>query len=217
MHCAIGVINEELKFFIHIPYSKQLFSRIKSEQVHINVLELIALFLGYVLFLVEYKSNPSVFPPAPQVVLWGDNMSANKWFQTFSTNLLIATKTLQLFAEYMKDSQVSANPQHIPGKLNVEADGISRVQELCSPHKQFVYDISYKSLLLQVLRSYNNLRSFRLFLPSREMLSDLSMLLTSGNLMEELKRRKCCGRFVPVDYIFSGSATSTNSCTSYFL
>ena len=60
----------------------------------------------------------------------------------------MATKALQLFAEYMKDSQVSANPQHIPGKLNVEADGISQVQELYSPHKQFVYDVSYKSLLL---------------------------------------------------------------------
>ena len=76
--CAIGVVNKELKLFLLLPYSEQLFTQIKAGEVHINTLELLALFLAYIMFMVRYNSSSAAFPMVPQILLWGDSMLANK-------------------------------------------------------------------------------------------------------------------------------------------
>ena len=204
--------------YLLLPYSRNLFQRIKDEKVHINTLELIALFLAYIMFMVRYNTSPDgTFPPVPQILLWGDSMSANKWFRKFSTNSPMATNALRMFAEYMRLSDVSPVPQHLPGKLNVEADDVSRVHELFTPQRKFIYDVPYHILLEQVLLKYSRMRSYDLFLPSPELLSDLLFLVSSDGLMEVPSRKKNLGRFLPVDSISSGSATNTSSSISCFL
>ena len=215
--CAIGVVNEDLKLLLLLPYSEKLFSRIKEGKVHINSLELLALFLAYIMFMVKYEENTAHFPPVPQILLWGDSMSANKWFRTFSTNSSMATNAIQLFAEYMRLSDVSPVPQHIPGVLNVEADDISRVQELFCPKLKSIYHLPYHTLLQQVLQRHNKMRSYEIFLPSQELLLDLSYVVSSDASMGVPSRKKSLGHFLPVDSIFSGSAINTGSLNFCFL
>ena len=216
-HCAIGVVNEKLKCFLLLPYSKELFLRIKNEDVHINVLELLALFLGYVMFLTRYKLSPADLPPFPQLVLWGDSMSANKWFRKFSTNSTMATIALRYFAKYMPNSPVQPVPKWIAGELNVEADDVSRVQELFSPKLKFIYNVSYSKLIHQVLQKYSMMRTWDLFLPSPELLSDLSCVVSSVPSMAVPSRKQRLGHFVPVERTFFGSAVHTGSSPSCFL
>jgi len=186
--------------------------------VHINTLELIALFLGYIMFLAKYNSSPDgTFPPVPQLLLWGDNMSANKWFRTFSTRSPMATNALRLFAEYMLLSDVSPLPEWIPGELNVEADDVSRVHELFVPKKELIYNLSYHVLIQQVLLKYRKMNCYSLFLLSPELLSDLSSVVYADELTEVPKRKSNLGRFVPVESISSLFATNTISSTSCFL
>ena len=144
-------------------------------------------------------------------------MSANKWFRTFSTNSAMATNALRLFAEYMRLSDVSPVPQHIAGELNVEADDVSRVHELFTPQRKIVYDVPYNILLQQVLLKYNKMKSYDLFLPSQELLSDLLLVVSSDALTVVPSRKKILGRFLPVASISSGSATNINSLSSCFL
>ena len=129
----------------------------------------------------------------------------------------MATNALRLFSEYMRLSDVSPVPQHIPGRLNVDADDISRVHELFTPHKKIIYDLPYHTLLEQVLQKHNKMRSYDLFLLSPELLSDLSCVVFSDALMAVPSWKTNLGRFLPVVSIFSGSATSTSSSVSCFL
>ena len=176
------------------------------------------MFLAYVMFLVKYESSPvGTFPPVPQILLWGDSMSANKWFRTFSTNSQLATNAIRLFAEYTRLSDVSPVPDHIPGVLNVEADDVSRVQELFVPQHKFIYHLPYHVLLQQVLQKHNKMKSYEIFLPSQELLSDLSYVVSSDVSTEVPSRRKNLGRFLPVDSISSGFANNISSLNSFFL
>ena len=216
-HCAIGVINSDLRYIILLPFKKELFDRMKSGKTHINSMELIALFLGYISFLAKYNLTPEQFPPHPYIKLWGDSMSANKWFRKFSTNSVMATSALLLFAEYMKHSPVSPIPEWIAGDENTEADDISRVQELFSPKKTHIYDVPFPILLNQVCLKYKQIRDWEIFLPSQEILADLSYVVYTDFSTEVPKTRKNLGHFVRVDSISCGSANSTTYSNSFFL
>ena len=144
-------------------------------------------------------------------------MSANKWFRKFSTNSPMATNALRMFAKYMRLSDVSPVPQHLPGKLNVEADDVSRVHELFTPQRKIVYDVPYNILLQQVLLKYNKMKSYDLFLPSQELLLDLLLVVSSDALTVVPSWKKNLGRFLPIDSIFSGSTTNISSPISCFL
>jgi len=215
---AIGVVSDDIKAIILLPFSKRLCNLLKSGDVHINTMELIALFLAYIMFLCRYENSPEgTFAPHPQIKLWGDSMSANKWFRTFSTNSPMATKALRMFAEYMKYSPVSPVPNHISGIDNVQADDLSRVNKLFTHEKEFIYDVPYTTLLQQVYRKYSKMSNYSVFLPHPEILSDLSSLVYSDSLMEPPKKRKNYGRFFQGSCIFSGSVNSTVYSNSFSL
>ena len=147
---ALGGVNHETKTFFLIPYKRELQRKLESGEVHINIMELIALFIGYIMFLGVYEKKHNAYPPTPYLKLWGDNMAANKWFRKFSTNSLIATTALLMFAEYMKFNAVSPCPFHIAGTSNVVADDISRVHEMFTPHLDSSSTYNYPSLIRQV-------------------------------------------------------------------
>jgi hypothetical protein len=216
-HNAIGVVIPDLKIVILLPYSEHLYRRIKKGEVHINVLEFLALFLAYLAFLKRYNLDPSQFPPFPTMLSWGDSKSANKWMRTISTASVMGQNALRLFANYTLQSPVTSFPEHIAGKDNIEADDVSRPDELFSPKKSHIYDIPYPILMQQVCRKYNKLRSWTSFHPSAEILSDLNYVLSSVSRMEVPKRRQNLGHFCPVESIFSGSASNTTSSIGSFL
>ena len=76
--CCIGVTIPKIKFFVLLPFSKELRQQILNQEVWINSLEFIALFIAYIAFLVEYNLRLDEFPPYLVLRLWGNNMSTNK-------------------------------------------------------------------------------------------------------------------------------------------
>ena len=71
---AIGCVSDDLQAIILLPFSERLHFMMKQGKVHINVMELIALFLAYLMFLSRYESAPDgTFPPHPQIKLFGDS------------------------------------------------------------------------------------------------------------------------------------------------
>jgi hypothetical protein len=169
------------------------------------------------MFQTKYDADPSKFPPTPTMLSYGDSRSANSWMRKKSTRSLMGQNALRLFANYMLLSQVSSTTDHVKGIDNVEADDISRVQELFSPKKSHIYDVPFSILIQQVCQKYNNLKSWEIFLPSPEILSDLSYVLSSDYLTEVPKKRKHFGHFYHVESTFYGSATNDNSSLGSFL
>ena len=101
--------------------------------------------------------------------------------------------------------------------MNKEADDISRVQELFSPQKTQIYDVPYITLLKQVCLKHKEKRSWRVFHPSAQILSDLSCVLLSNYVTEVPKKTKNLGQFYPVESTFYGTAGNETSYPSSFL
>ena len=98
-----------------------------------------------------------------------------------------------------------------------KADNISRVQELFSQQKTQIYDVPYITLLKQVCLKHKEKRSWRVFHPSAQILSDLSCVLLSNYVTEVPKKTKNLGQFYPVESTFYGTAGSETSYPSSFL
>ena len=180
-------------------------------------MEFIALFMAYIAFLAEYNLRPDEFPPYPILRLWGDNMSANKWMRKISAVSTTAQNLLRYFANYLLHSPVKGDTHWIPGEENVEADDVSRVQELFSPHKTEIHDIPYVTLLKQVCLKHKEKRSWRVFHPSAQILSDLNSVLLSNYVTAVPKKTKNLGQFYLVEPTFYGTVQSKTSYPSSFL
>jgi hypothetical protein len=217
-HCAIGVVIPKLKILAMLPFSEHLYRRVKAGEVHINVLEFIALFIGFIMFKTKYEENPSTFPPTPIMDTKGDSMSANSWWRKISTKSIMGQNMLRYYAEYERMSPVTSVAAHIKGIDNIVADDVSRVQELFRPKKTHIYDQHFSTLLQQVCLKYRTFRYWQIFLPNRTLLSDLNSMLSSESLTERpTKRSQPLGHFARVDSIFSTSAGNDESSKKYFL
>ena len=124
---------------------------------------------------------------------------------------------LRLFAEYSIGSDVAMSTDHISSKANIIADTISRVNETFVPKKSHIYDVPFSILVKQVCSKYTEMKSWRIFLPSQELLSDLNSVLSSKYSTVALKRNQNCGRFVTAESIFCGTASNETFSTEYFL
>ena len=179
-HHALAVQIPNRKVWMLLPFSQRIFNRIKKdEEIHINVLEFLALFIGFVMFQEEHKHFPTEFPPAPTMISLGDNMSANSWVQKINTPSIMGQNALQLFAEYNIGFDVAMSMDNISSKANIIADTISRVNELFVPKKSHIYDVPFSILVTQVCSKYTEMKSWKIFLPSRKFLSDLNLVLLS--------------------------------------
>jgi hypothetical protein len=217
-HLAIGVQIPALKIFLLLPYSEKTVSLIKADKkVHINVLEFIAILLVQIVFLHEYRYAPDQFPPTPTCLCEGDNTSANSWITKLSTESAMGQNALRYYAEYTLNSPVALNTKHIKGELNIVADDISRVNELFSPKRHCLHDLPYSALINQICTKYEEMKSWRIFLPSPEILCDLRSILSSASFMEAPSQRKNLGRYATVESISSTTAKSGTCSTHYFL
>ena len=134
-----------------------------------------------------------------------------------SAGSFIAQNLLCLFANYLINSPVKGDTDWVTGKMNKEADNISRVQELFSPQKTQIYDVPYITLLKQVCLKHKEKRSWRVFHPSAQILSDLSCVLLSNYVTEVPKKTKNIGQLYPVESTFYGTAGNKKSYPSSFL
>ena len=207
-HTCLGFLIPCLKIWCILPYGRVLFERIKKGDVHINPLEFIAILLQFLAAKLRYVQRPSLFPPFPIMGTFGDNTSANAWWRKISTKSTVGQNLLRYYAEYERLSQITSVTRHIPGKDNKEADLISRPHELYSPHLPHVYNVPLPVLVRKVSQQIKKLKSWEIFLPSPELLSDLRSMLSSASLMEVPNARVNYGRLVPAEKISSTGATS---------
>lgn len=105
---------------------------------------------------------------------------------------------LWLFAEYIKHSNVAMLTDHIQGVDNVVADGISRVNELFSNQKSHIFGVPFLSLVRQVCMTFKEIKSWRIFLPNRGLLSDLNRIFCSNNTTAVTKKRQSYRQFAAV-------------------
>ena len=214
---CIGVTIPAIKVFVLLPFSKEMRQRVIDKELWINALEFAALFLAYITFLADYNLRPNEFPPFPVHRLWGDSKSANCWMRTISAGSFTAQNLLRLYANYLINSPIKGDTAWVAGDNNGEADDISRVQELFSPQKSQIYDVPYITLLKQVCLKHKEKRSWRVFHPSAQILSDLSCVLLSNYVTEVPKKTKNLGQFYPVESTFYGTAGNETSYPSSFL
>ena len=124
---------------------------------------------------------------------------------------------LRFYAEYAQNSACGQNTDHISTKDNVMADGISRVNEMFSPALSHIYDVPYPTLIKQVCLTFNELKSWQIFLMNPEILCNMNWIFSSTNATEAPKRRQNLGQFVPVKPTFFGTATNDVSYQECFL
>ena len=169
------------------------------------------------MFLAEYKSHKDKFPLQPTMDYQGDSKLANSWEQKSTTKSIMGQNALRYHVEYTKNCDVAINTNYIKSKLNVRADGITRVNELFSPEKSHIYDISYTDLIRQVCSKFTEMKSWRIFLPNPAIICDTRWIFSSTNAMEAPKPHQNLGGFVHVKRTFFGTATSAESFKEYFL
>ena len=147
----------------------------------------------------------------------GDSMSANSWMQKETTKSLMGQNVLWFHTEYTRNQDIAIRTDHISGKLNIVANGILRVHETYTPHKPFIFDTNYAELIQQVCSQFNKLKSWRIFLPNPEIISDMRWIFSSTSAMEVPERRQNLGQFVHAERTFFGTAANAESWITYFL
>ena len=214
---AIAVQIPRLQVWCLLPFSEELCARISRKEIHINVLEFIALLISFIIVQEKVKLHPEMYPPAPVLLAFGDNTSANAWWKKMSTHSQMGKNVLKLYAEYQLLSPVCSVSEHIKGSDNVIADTISRPHELFTPHLTHVWKTPYHKLIQQVCLRYEEKKLWEVFLPSAELLSALNLALSSDCSWERPKKPKNNGRFVHVGRTFYGGQPCGESTTTCFL
>lgn len=214
---AIGVVIPNRKIWLFVPYSMKTFCQIKSNEkfsdnTHINSLEMMAITFVFLMFKADFELHRSDYPPQSTMDYQGDSKSANSWERKSTTKSTMGQQALRYNAEYTLNCEVAFHPNHILSKDIKLADRITRVNKLFSPMKSHIYDVPYVNLLQQVCSKFTELRSWRIFLPNPDIISDMRWIFSSTSPMEEVpKPRQILGQFVPVEHIFSGTVTREGS------
>jgi hypothetical protein len=143
----------------------------KSQGLHINPLE----FLGCIINLWLTIKLIASLPPCLTgyiVDLWSDNTSALSWMRlTASTrdpNIQPLARLTSTFLVIASQHLTRVQPRHIPGKLNIEADYLSRSENGRIPS------------WARVISQCSQLRTCQVCLLPRELLSSLAGLISSG-------------------------------------
>jgi hypothetical protein len=206
-HCA------RLNFWWQIPWEAlppEVLAAIRRGELSINVLELVAVFIGYAAAAVAYKIPINKLPWQPMVRLGSDNKTAEYWYKNF-TNLQVAARNItKLFAFVAKHSDVGANTEHLPGRDNHFADALSRGKpKLTIPLKMGQLTVAGLRAVLQVSEDVTTVSLSR-FQPGPALLSAVvSALLPKKQSWALLPNASSWGQLVPESNItFTLSETS---------
>ena len=171
-------------FFAKIPRTIR-----DEDDTHINIYEFIGItintWLGMILY-IEKKSKgtlPHPSEPGHVFLILADNTSALSWMRYASRSRDIAVTNLATFFAKLVFIFNSLHPSrldqaHLAGKLNIEADALSRPQ-----------DFPTYTSIFEALPHLRNIRPYRI---PRRLISILNGLLTSPSIVEtsdeEIKR-----------------------------
>jgi hypothetical protein len=219
---AVGVLIPTCRIFCLVPISIATAARFylgkrNPLKLHINVFEFLGLFFAYVIVKIEILAHPEHYPAAPILHTDCDKTPALSWLRKMITASLWGQQLLRLFAEFLLDSPLGMAGEHLAGELNFAPDLVSRPCELYSPKLTDPLARSFQSHIQQICRRLPELESWKVFLPSPELLSLVSFQLSSDSNWERPNVPKQLGQFVPAAYISSGSAPNSVCSGHYFL
>lgn len=201
-----------------IPFAPSLVARAylqpsDPDYIHINALEFLGVLVCHIMVTEFHRLYPERFPSTPTMRSYSDNTSAIRWWMKTSTESLLGHNAIKWAAEFKLHSQV----EFIAGEENLVADTISRPHELFDPIDNNFSKYSNGHLAKQVCERQKHLESWRVFLPSAELLSSLGSTLSCDWRTERPKNSKNLGRFVPASSIFSGGQHATELSLPSFL
>lgn len=209
---ACGFEIPSLEIFCYVPWPKSIslatkLSESNPRKLHINELEFVGLLLTFT--AVASFGSPTSDIPFPVLHIDCDNTSAVSWGRRVATKSRIGQRLLEFFAELRLSSpHLGLSVSHLAGDLNVEADLLSRPRALYSapidPH-----ELSFPSHLLQICNRRPALASWKVFLPSPDLLSSLASILSSDVSTAVTDPPKNFGTCELASSIFSGSPANS--------
>ena len=219
---ALGIVAPSICVFSCMPFSNGIMARLRLDSkhpsfLHINSAEFIAFMLSCIVHKMLVTAHPEQFPPVPILHADCDNTSAVSWAHKLTSRSSQAQGLLRLYAEFLLESPLGNYPRHLAGTLNVMPDTVSRPSELYSPNLDSPSDRSFRSHISQIIQRLPELASWKVFLPSPELLSLFRSALSSSAISDRPLVPETLGQFVDVESILSGSHTSFNSCHPFSL
>ena len=214
---CIGFYTDSEKVFCILPYTKLLKIRIDADKIHVNNLEYIALHLAKIVVQLIHSLHPSKYPPSPCHDAKGDNTPSIGWLNNSSTASKLGQQQISLTAEHTLLSPVKTTASHVPGDENGFGDELSRPYLFFSTPYPKLWTIPYRTIIKQACLKHRKLKSWRIFLPSQELISSLSATLCNDAKWHRPTKPANSGQLVPVESILSTGAKSGESTMRYFL
>ena len=179
-----GGFCPELQFWFDIHWSSRVRAAMRLSPsspnfIHINMLEFVVVILLVAAILVAFQTItpderalwfPNGLPAIPVVREHCDNTSAVSWANKVTTSSPQGQKLLGIYSELLRSYDICLRSDHIKGEKNVLADFLSRPTN-CS--------LSHADRAAQLYHSQPSMTSWRIFLPSPELLQLLTSALFS--------------------------------------
>ena len=121
---------------------------IRSKQLSINVLELVAIVVNFFATATYFNIHPTSGGWAPKVHCGGDNSSADSWYKRFTNANMIARTLTQLLARGQMETNLDMDVTWLAGEGNFFPDALSRgnikdtikskFKDLCKTNEQLI-------------------------------------------------------------------------------
>ena len=139
--------------------------------VSINLLEFVVEIINYAAITLLFQNHPALCKHGfPLLLNWTDNMSSKTWLRKAATRTIKGKALQRILCSLMINNPVGIKADHIAGTSNTLADVISRV-----------YTTSYSETSFhKIFQEYPQMKSWKRFHPSQELLSVLYSALLQG-------------------------------------
>lgn len=178
-----------------------------ADHVHVNCLEHIVVLLQTAAATTAVEEGlpdsvlrkfPNGVPVLPLLLALTDDKTTLSWSTRVTAKSWRGQQLTKTQAALHRRCDLGFDGRHLSGKLDVEADPISRPE--CDAHTPSAWRA-------QMFQQMPKLKSCHFFLPSPDLVSVISSHLFSEQFLEQPKLPSSLGRFVPVDSITSSFVT----------
>ena len=144
---------------------------VTNELVSINILEFVVEIINYAAVTLWFSRDPSSCSHEfPLLLNWTDNITSMSWLRKAATKTKKGKSLQRLLCSLMINNPLGFKAEHIAGTNNILADKISRI-----------YNTSFsKTSFTKLFQEFHQLRSWKRFHPSQELLFYLYSGLLTG-------------------------------------
>ena len=167
-----GAYCDILEFWFDLIWTAKLRALIRSNKVHINVLEFMVLIIQLAAIITMLEDDPervaialpNGLPQISQALIRCDNSPSVNWAHKVSSKSERGQQFVGVLAELLDRTTMGVDTNHIAGIKNVTADMISRPDAHVTPDS-----LDPLTRRQQIFDHTPTLRSYRFFRPSREL------------------------------------------------